>query len=148
MSCTQDSDCTPNVPICNKVRGICIECNLNTDCEVGFGCVNNICVAIPPCTTDIDCAVNSSYNRCLEDKCVECIINEHCGYGQQCETNKCYNINQIKFCNHSYECDQGYSCVKGVCEKSSSKIYFYILCISIISITLFILFIRLRNSKK
>ena len=147
-TCVSNSDCNSARPICNITRGLCIECNLNTDCENGKFCQNNICVEMPPCAEDINCSVYYPYKKCKRiqggnNMCVECVENENCTIFQKCENNRC-----VRGANSPKECSKGCglneTCVTGFCEKNPTKIYLLI----IIIIIIIILGIRLFFKKK
>lgn len=149
--CVSNSDCNDITPICNTTRGICIECNFNTDCENGYSCQDNKCIEIPHCTEDVNCAEYYPYRKCKRggqesnNVCVECIENENCTLFQKCENNRCVGLP-----NSPIECSQGcpnnYICVNGFCsEKNNSLLYIFVTMVGILVIILLPFFLRKRN---
>ncbi len=131
-------------PICNKISGLCYECNLNSDCSDNRVCKEHICKdkelecdsnsdcgnnekcdkTISPfecieveCFIDTDCSNNM---KCLTNTnvCVECLIDNNCEIGKVCNLNTNYcELPENENCVTDQDCNVilGETCLNGDC---------------------------------
>lgn len=80
------------------------ECTVDSDCPVGYKCINGVCVQEAPpgvCVTDDDCPPGY---KCVNGECVseepwECVSDDDCEPGYHCVDGKCVEIPHV--------CDEG-----------------------------------------
>ncbi|MBN2693487.1 PPC domain-containing protein [bacterium] len=150
QSCYSDSEC-PNGFRCNLVTNDCeeiiIECNIDSDCEIGEICENNLCVELQGCRDDNDC-LDSSKPACNSASgiCYECMSDSHCTNGNGCDlqehtctaslgceadsdcglNKKCdttvepHQCVSIFDCTIDSDCSNGMICENGTCVSSSN----------------------------
>lgn len=57
QSCRDNLDCIniPGKKICDTIKGQCVQCILQSDCNSDQKCINNTCATNTKCTSDINC---------------------------------------------------------------------------------------------
>jgi hypothetical protein len=76
--CQDDSECRRARPICDSVRGQCVECLGARDCDVPSSCNPSSQRCAIPCSADGDCN-NTSICDTAHGFCVECRSDDDCG---------------------------------------------------------------------
>lgn len=123
-TCTSNSDCSGNTPICNTTTGTCVQCLENNDCPAGQICQNNECVVGTACSSNSDCSGSTPYCDTTTGTCVQCIENSDCSSGQACSNNVCTACDSS--CYGSYGCGGGAICCgltnsAGLCYADNSS---------------------------
>ena len=122
--CIYNDDCSSGL-ICSKSQ--CVpepQCIYTSDCSLGYRCTNNACIKIQQdCGYFSDCA--DGY-KCENNNCVkipeelECSREADCDNDENCENHFCIEENGDE-CEENIDCNSGYKCVDGYCEKNDCK---------------------------
>ena len=137
-TCTVDSDCSDETPICNQTIYTCDPCTSNDQCEsrdpdkpICYGgecvqctneedcmdfptkqlCIDNECMS---CSTPTSCNIFSDKPYCLENgACVECIDHTNCTEVEKprCNNNVCDACDE-NFCPTGEYCHTSGACVE------------------------------------
>lgn len=100
-NCDSDSQCKvgPNGEALSGVcvQGKCEECAVNSDCQSGMQCVNNMCLS--PCSGDTDCGAGK---HCEGGFCrKDCDSMNACGAGMDCVDGRCVSGKGDRGCTTS-----------------------------------------------
>jgi hypothetical protein len=135
VGCLSDTDCRdPQMPRCESVLHLCVECVLNGDCasQPGTKCnrITNKCEL--PCTRTSDCSapdvcdtnqgvcadcLNSDTQcttagepRCFQEQCVQCLVGQDCGSAKQCWNHTCVTCVTNADCSAGTACSTSHEC--------------------------------------
>ncbi len=87
-ACVSDKECTPLGLLCDKPRGVCVECLTSATCGDDRVCLGSRCVAVVPCETSLDCARNEVCDTAA-GWCVECLTSNDCAMDEVCVGSVC-----------------------------------------------------------
>ena len=128
LNCNTNGDCKAQLPVCDSVISLCVECSVHSDCSrfsLTHICIDGECVS-KSCTTDTDCNV-SPPAYCENSYCRPCRTSDNAGCDSALAS-KCVSDSQYSCtgctgdsdCAHlsmSY-CNSG-KC--GICKSSSHE---------------------------
>jgi cysteine-rich repeat protein len=113
--CTSDRQCSSQGAVCDRDRGVCVQCRIRADCSMpGTACIATRCVPVTTCTTTRMCP-RQVCNTML-GYCVDCNADGDCLASQRCVENSC--IARPRMCTSSRQCsDLGLVCdtAQGIC---------------------------------
>ena len=138
--CASDRMCSGSGQVCDPIRGVCVDCNVDRDC-IGADevCRANACVAVTPCTSSRECPGLV----CDRDRgfCVECVSDVDCPGGEICdpdgvceppptpcvsdrqcadEGRVCDTVGGVCVdCVRDADCDLGLVCVANSCQRGA-----------------------------
>lgn len=107
--CSKDEDCYGQR--CDTNSGICVECLLKSDCNLGFICIGEKCVS--GCEDQRDCPPSQSICKPelgQNGACVACDKDEDCQSSEKCVQNNCLKV-----------CKTDNDCIAGYCDSVSGK---------------------------
>ena len=105
-SCTTNTDCPLNKPICDA--GVCLQCVTNEDCGGNLICTNNQCTS-PQCTIDSNCPLGQ---YCTGGNCTAGCVNAlNCPTGDLCQNGTCTHVQ----CLSVTDCTAGQICSNNNC---------------------------------
>ena len=107
-ACTSDRTCSALGAVCDRDRGVCVECRTRTDCPgTSTACLAQRCVAVTACTSSRQCPGQVCGSTI--GYCVDCNANGDCATGQLCRDNSC--VARPRACTSSRQCsDLGLVC--------------------------------------
>lgn len=115
-SCTANTDCSGDKPVCDPLSGVCVECLFDTQCGPSERCEGNACEAIVGCTSSLDCVKLPPNTICdpVSSTCVQCVEAADCATAADCIDNTCQ---PYQACTTSLDCTPGMVCdpAKGRC---------------------------------
>jgi len=79
VECVGDGDCGAAAPAC--IHGHCVQCNDNTDCQMGQSCFPRNGSCQTSCTDNGDCEDNEPICDTMTGQCVGCMANTDCDGG-------------------------------------------------------------------
>lgn len=103
ITCSLDSECTPQGLWCEPSKNLCVQCLKTSDCPNGGHCRNNACVAVTgSCLSSPECGIGKICDT-SRGLCVQCMKDTDCTTsGQSCVANQCVTI---ATCQDSRDCD-------------------------------------------
>ena len=75
--------------LCDSATGRCVECVMNSHCEVGEECSSVLGLCAAPCAAPGDCTTDDIYCDEAIGFCVECLLDEHCDPEEVCRNSEC-----------------------------------------------------------
>ena len=84
ITCTSDKQCSQYDLVCDKKKGICVECAAHTDCPAGYICRGNRCTKLVKCRTTKECPAGKVCDK-ASGYCEECLENDDCKKEQHCK---------------------------------------------------------------
>ncbi len=91
------------------LKGKCVECIVDADCNGGMCWYEGSCMAPSVCMTDLDCGSNSDL-KCLDGLCTEpCSDDTECAETSRCNGRYCYQ----EWCQADGNCPDGWAPVEG-----------------------------------
>ena len=119
-ACTETQEC---------INSTCVDKDpcLNKTCQDNYRCdreKNGECVPIDPCEK-ISCGAAQTCikGHCVDDSCIEDrenLVEKSCGEGQFCQKGECIDDG----CKDADPCDEGWQCVRGICEETACIEYY------------------------
>ena len=111
--CTSDRTCSAMGGVCDRDRGLCVECRTRADCTgTNTACIAQRCAPITMCTTTRQCP-GQVCNTTLA-YCVDCNADGDCATGQLCRENSC--VARPRTCTSSRQCSD----LALVCDMATS----------------------------
>ncbi|MFZ4580095.1 MAG: DUF1566 domain-containing protein [Myxococcota bacterium] len=133
--CKSDKQCSDLGHVCDQAKGVCVECQVDGDCDDGQTCKAQVCVMpAAACTATKDCSAGQVCDK-TAGFCVLCIDDNDCEDGQFCTETVCKPdactanetacvdaaIRKVCAANGSAwkeaKCGDGLSCIDGECSK-------------------------------
>ena len=86
LSCRSDRECGVRAQVCERTRGVCVDCLTSIDCTGTDVCSSNRCVAAPPpCRSDRECSARMQVCNPTRMTCVDCNVDRDCPAGNVCD---------------------------------------------------------------
>jgi formylglycine-generating enzyme required for sulfatase activity len=133
--CKSDKQCSDLGHVCDQAKGVCVECQVDGDCDDGQTCKAQVCIGpAVACTATKDCSSGQVCDK-TAGFCVLCIDDNDCEDGQFCTETVCKPdactanetacvdaaIRKVCAANGAAwteaKCGDGLSCIDGECSK-------------------------------
>jgi hypothetical protein len=86
LTCRSDRECGVRSQVCERTRGVCVDCLTTIDCTGTDVCSANRCVAAPPpCRSDRECSSRVQVCNTARMACVDCNVDRDCPAGNFCD---------------------------------------------------------------
>lgn len=89
--CANSLDCSVG-QICNRDRGVCVECVIDADCASAELCLSNRCR--PECESDNTCTPLGMLCNRTVGHCADCAVDEDCAPSEVCGNGVCTDPNE------------------------------------------------------
>lgn len=107
IACRADADCPAGGAVCDRDRGVCVQCRTREDCPDAMVCAQQRCVAPTPCVSDRQCS--GQVCDAAFGACVDCITDTDCAPAERCRVGSC--VARPRPCTSSLQCgDLGLVC--------------------------------------
>src|SRR5438045_2281823 len=87
-ACHADRECSSLGYVCDRTRGVCVECVTAADClGAARACSGGRCISVTRCMSTRQCP--SQVCNTMLGYCVDCNIDDDCTGGNRCRGNRC-----------------------------------------------------------